>query len=63
LRKPEANAFERALETLKCDASDVLLIDDREQNTNAAQKAGMDTILFKSSDLLIEQLRKRGWDV
>eukprot|EP00210_Caulerpa_lentillifera_P002648 g2530.t1 len=63
VRKPDQRAYEVTLETLNCKAADILLIDDRERNITAAKDAGMDTVVFKSCAVLIEELRKRGWSV
>ena len=51
------------VETLKCAPSDVLLVDDREQNVVQAKGLGMNGIRFKDSMSLQKALRDYGLDV
>jgi len=63
LRKPDAKAYEVVVETLRCSPSDVLLIDDREQNIKAGRQAGFDSVLFKDTATLKQELKQRGWHI
>jgi putative hydrolase of the HAD superfamily len=60
LRKPDAVMFERALEILGKPPERVLFIDDREENAEAAAKAGMKAIRFAGADGLRRELERLG---
>ncbi len=52
--KPDPNFFRYALESTGFRGEEAIMIDDRQQNLNAAESVGMSGILFESA----EQLRK-----
>jgi putative hydrolase of the HAD superfamily len=54
--KPNPGAFRAALERLACAAHDVLFIDDRPDNVNAAVALGLGGLLFTSSTQLRAEL-------
>lgn len=58
--KPDPKAFELLLEELSLPASDVVFIDDRPENIEAALNAGLDAILFESPSQLKKELSQRG---
>ena len=60
LRKPDRAIYERALDLLCRPAERVLLIDDREENTEAAAAVGMTAIRFVGADALRRELEMAG---
>ena len=58
--KPDLKAYEILLNQLKLPAGDVVFIDDRLENVEAAKKMGIDAILFESENQLRAELGKRG---
>lgn len=60
LRKPDLDAFQSVVKSLGCSASDILLVDDRENNVKAARRCGIDGILFENAIQLENELRARG---
>lgn len=46
MRKPENRIFAYAIEHLQCDPQECIFVDNSVSNLNAAQRAGMHTILF-----------------
>lgn len=46
MRKPENRIFSYAIEHLQCNPQKCIFVDNSVQNLNAAQKAGMHTVLF-----------------
>lgn len=46
MRKPEHRIFVYAIEHLQCNPQECIFVDNSVQNLNAAQKAGIDTVLF-----------------
>ncbi len=48
IQKPDKRIFELTIERLGIKAKDCLYIDDREGNLEAAEKVGMNTIMFNS---------------
>jgi len=59
LQKPDPKAYELLINTMKLPAADIVFIDDKEENIEAARNIGIDGIVFKSSRELREELRKR----
>ncbi|KAG2424013.1 hypothetical protein HXX76_014838 [Chlamydomonas incerta] len=59
-RKPSPEAFEACLRTLDVPASEVVFVDDRKVNVDAAVAVGLDGILFEGAEALEEALRARG---
>jgi putative hydrolase of the HAD superfamily len=60
LRKPDRAMFDRAMDLLCRPAERILLIDDREENTEAAAGAGMKAIRFVGADGLRRELESLG---
>jgi putative hydrolase of the HAD superfamily len=58
--KPDPKAFQILLDTLKLPAQDVIFIDDKTENVEAAKKLGIDAIHFVSEDQLRKELVNRG---
>ena len=46
MRKPENRIFSYAIEHLQCDPQECIFVDNSVQNLDAAQKAGINTVLF-----------------
>lgn len=60
VKKPNPEAFKILLNTLQKPASEVIFIDDRAENVNAAIALGIDSIQFKGSEQLKKELLERG---
>ena len=60
IEKPDLKAYEFLLTELNLPAKEVLFIDDRPENIEAAKAAGLDAILFSSEPQLRNELSKRG---
>ena len=60
LRKPNPAAFEAVIKHLGRPAEELLFVDDREVNVNAAAAAGMQAIHFQGAEKLEEVLREKG---
>ncbi len=60
IEKPDLKAYEFLLTELNLPAKEVLFIDDRPENIEAAKAAGLDAILFHSEQQLRGELSKRG---
>lgn len=58
--KPDRKAYELLIKTLNLPAKDVVFIDDRLENVNAAKTIGLDAILFESEQQLRTDLTTRG---
>lgn len=58
-RKPDPECFAIAEQTLGLLGKDLLLVDDRIANVEAASNAGWDAIQFKSASQLQSALRAR----
>jgi putative hydrolase of the HAD superfamily len=56
LRKPEMGIYALALQGLECQPGDVVFIDDRSENVEAAIYLGIPSILFRTCVALKEQL-------
>ena len=54
IRKPDLAIYQYALESMQCKASESIFIDDRPENVVAAQKLGMNAVLFKNAEKLIQ---------
>ncbi len=61
VKKPNPEAFQILLQTLKRPASSLLFIDDRSENVEAAKNQGIDAIHFINPKQLKEQLERRGF--
>jgi putative hydrolase of the HAD superfamily len=62
LAKPDAAIYRHTLDRLGVEAEEALFVDDREENTEAAAKLGMRTVLFSTVARLREQLTEAGLD-
>jgi len=60
VEKPGSRAYEILLEKLRCPAADIVFIDDRAENIEAALEMGLDAILFESPLQVREVLQVRG---
>lgn len=60
VEKPDPKAFGILIKTLNVPPGDILFIDDKQENVDAAKKAGIDAILFKSEPELRLELSERG---
>ena len=60
VNKPDPKAYAILLQKLKLPAKDVVFIDDREDNVQAAKELGIDAILFKSEEQVRDELHQRG---
>jgi putative hydrolase of the HAD superfamily len=60
VEKPDVKAFEILLKELALPAQDVVFIDDKQENVEAAKKLGIDAIVFESTDQIKSELVKRG---
>lgn len=58
--KPDPKAYEILLSELQYPASDIVFIDDKLSNIEAAKKMGIDAILFESETQLRQELKQRG---
>eukprot|EP00195_Chlamydomonas_chlamydogama_P009862 CAMPEP_0202903740 /NCGR_PEP_ID=MMETSP1392-20130828/26080_1 /ASSEMBLY_ACC=CAM_ASM_000868 /TAXON_ID=225041 /ORGANISM="Chlamydomonas chlamydogama, Strain SAG 11-48b" /LENGTH=189 /DNA_ID=CAMNT_0049591061 /DNA_START=136 /DNA_END=705 /DNA_ORIENTATION=- len=59
-RKPAKEAYEAAISTLKMPAGELLFVDDRKVNVDAALASGMDAVLFENAHQLEAELKARG---
>lgn len=60
IEKPDPRAYAFLLAELKLPAHDVVFIDDRPENIEAAKKIGLDAILFTSEQQVRTALTQRG---
>ena len=60
IEKPDQKAFEILLKTMSLPAEEIVFIDDKAANVEAAKKIGIDAILFESPHQLRTELLKRG---
>lgn len=58
--KPAAAYYERTIALLSIDAAESVFIDDLEENVSGAVRAGMNGILFRGREALVEELRHLG---
>jgi len=56
LRKPDPQIYKLAMTKLGCEAEECLFIDDKQRNTDGAQKVGMKTIVLENASRLREEL-------
>lgn len=57
--KPDPRAYETVLVALQLPAGEIVFIDDKLDNVEAAKKLGFDAILFESPEQLREELKQR----
>lgn len=60
LEKPDARAYQLLINTLGLAPADVVFIDDKAENVDAAKAMSIDAIQFHSEGQLRAELRKRG---
>jgi len=58
--KPEPEIYRHLIDTHKLEPEKCLFIDDRQENLDAAEKFGIQTILFRTPQALHTQLKKKG---
>ena len=58
--KPDSVIYHRAIEMAGCDIRKCFFVDDRQENVDGANAAGMDAVLYRSVPELIEALVERG---
>jgi epoxide hydrolase-like predicted phosphatase len=58
--KPDRRVYKFSLEKLGITAEQAIFIDDKDENTDAAENIGIKSILFTSADDLVVELRKLG---
>ncbi len=59
VEKPNPEAFQILIKTLHLPATDILFIDDKIENVDAAKQQGIDAIQFISPEQLLHELQKR----
>ena len=59
LEKPDPKAYELLIKTINLPANEIVFIDDKAENVEAAKKLGIDVILFESLPQLREELLQR----
>jgi len=57
--KPDPKAYQATLDVLKAPAHQVVFIDDRLENVEAAKELGLDAILFESVEQIRQELTVR----
>ncbi|MGI4758028.1 MAG: HAD family hydrolase [Janthinobacterium lividum] len=62
LRKPQPEIYAVAVEGLDVPASSILFIDDKEENTLAAEAAGMQTVIYRNHAEFVQEMQARGFD-
>lgn len=60
VKKPDARAFELALERMGLPAGEVLFVDDHPDNVAAAEALGLMTHRFEATEPFVRELRERG---
>ena len=59
LKKPHSQAFEKYIQMFDQKFDDLIFIDNKKKNIYAAQKLGIESILFKNSYQLHDELKKK----
>lgn len=62
-KKPDQKAFEILLTRLKVSPEEIIFIDNKQRNVDAANKLGIDAILFTTAEQLKKDLKERGIEV
>jgi len=57
MAKPDRDIYEHVLEKFSLNANECVFIDDMQVNVDGAESVGISTILFESTDQLIDQLK------
>ncbi len=61
LRKPQPEIYAASIAGLGVPAENILFIDDKEENTAAAEAAGMQVIVYGDHDSFVEEMKTRGY--
>jgi putative hydrolase of the HAD superfamily len=61
LAKPEAAIYRHAAEGLALPPAEILFIDDREENIEAAVAVGMQAIQYTNHDTFVQEMNERGF--
>ncbi len=61
LRKPQPEIYAATIEGLGVPANSILFIDDKVENTRAAETAGMQAILYDGHDSFVREMNSRGY--
>ena len=59
--KPDPLIYQAAAAGLKVPASEILFVDDREENIAGALAAGMQAVRYDGQDAFVKELEDRGW--
>jgi len=59
VKKDDPKAYKRLSELLKCSPNEVIYIDDSQENVSAANEAGMNAIIHKSTKTTISEIKKK----
>lgn len=57
--KPDSEIYEKAAEMAECSTSELFFVDDLLENVEGARQAGVDAVLYTSTQELVADLRKR----
>ncbi len=60
LRKPQPEIYAAAIAGLQVPAETILFLDDKEENTAAAEAAGMQAITYQDHDEFVSEMNARG---
>jgi putative hydrolase of the HAD superfamily len=60
LRKPQREIYERAAAGLGLPAEAILFLDDKEENTRAAEEFGMQAIVYADHSGFVDEMHRRG---
>lgn len=61
LRKPQAEIYAAAADGLKTAPQNILFIDDKSENTEAAEAFGMHAVIYDNHDDFIKKMHSRGF--
>ena len=61
LRKPQPEIYAAAIKGLGVPARNILFIDDKEENTAAAEAAGMQAIIYLDHGKFVAEVKARGY--
>lgn len=61
MAKPEAAIYSRAADGLGLPHGEILFVDDREENVEAARAAGMQALLYKDHATFVSEMTERGF--
>lgn len=59
VEKPDLKAYELLIKTVNLPASEIVFIDDKKENVEAAKKMGIDALQFESTEQVRQELLKR----